>query len=317
MMRAAGSGFASGLLLALLAGASAGCASGGGRRPDGSASLVRAEQLPERQREVLAAWRGGEETWEGTRERVLADPELARFLVDNLVVEMVRAFDRSAIATASRPSGPFDRAQAELVRFSSHSTPVLVGLLEVKDGIVAYLAADTLGRIGAPAIEPTAAKLASRDVEVRRRAAELLGRLPHAGPGEPAVLDRLGEATRKDPSWIVRAQAARALGARGSRHEHKGFAAAALARALGDADAEVVKSAQEGLRTLGEANAIPALIQSLERAAREGDLGRLRAAQTALRGLTGETRDHDAEEWWERWKSRTPPVPPRADARGD
>jgi HEAT repeat protein len=198
------------------------------------------------------------------------------------------------------------------VRWAPRSTPVLVELLGVADGIVAYLAADTLARIGAPAVLPVAAKLAAAEPETRRRAAELLEKLPPAGAGEPAVLESLGVLAERDPRWIVRAQAARALGARGARHAHKGYAATVLARALADPDPEVVKSALEGLATLGESSAIPALIRSLERAARDGELAALLAAQTALRRLTGETVDHDPEqwwEWWERWRARATPPP--------
>jgi hypothetical protein len=301
------------VIAAALGGALAGCASRGRKASsDGTASLVPAAALPERQRAVLDAWHQGGAAWEAEREKVAADPDLARFLVDNLVVEMVRAFDRSAISTAASPDRPFDRAQAELVRWAARSTPVLVELLGVHDGIVAYLAADTLTRIGTPAVAPVSAKLGAPEPETRRRAAELLGNLPPAGAGEPAVLEGLGALAERDPQWIVRAQAARALGARGARHAHKGYAAAVLARALADPDPEVVKSALDGLATLGESSAIPALIRSLERAARDGDLAALKAAQSALRKLTGETADHDPEEWWARWRARgaAPPANP-------
>jgi hypothetical protein len=295
-------------ILAFLVSSCASGGDGGAGRPSGPASLLRTEDLPARQREVLETWHRGGAEWELERERVALDPELTRFLVDNLIVEMVRGFDRSAIATDSRPNAAFDRAQAELVRQAQRSTPVLVELLGVPDGIVAFLAADTLKRIGRTAVLPVAERLAAKDAEIRRRAAALLEELPNAGRDEPAVLEKLAACVERDGAWIVRAQAARALGARGSRHEHKGYASAVLARALADSDPEVVKSALEGLATLGEAGATPALIRSLERAAREGDLPRLRASQAALRRLTGENRDHDPEEWWERWRAGSTPV---------
>lgn len=260
--------------------------------------------LPEAQREVLAAWRQGGAQWEAERARVAQDPELSRFFVENLIVLMVRAFDGSAIATAANPDRPFDRAQAELVRWGDRSTEVLVELLGVRDGIVAFLAADTLKRIGAGAVEPVSEKLSSEDPELRRRAAELLGELPRSAGIEARVLEQLGERVERDEAWIVRAQAARALGSRGSRHDSKAHAASVLTRALRDPDSEVVKSACAGLAELGEPSAAPALIQSLERAAREADLARVQAAQAALRRLLREDSDHDPGDWWERWRTR-------------
>jgi len=299
------------LSILVLAGGLAACA---GKRSGDEAKLVRPEDLPERQREVLAAWQQGGAAWEVERARVAADPELASFLVDNLIVVMVRAFDRSAIGTPARPDAPFDRAQAELVLWGDRSTPVLVELLGVRDGIVAFLAADTLERIGVPAVEPVSLKLSAEDPELRRRAAELLGKLPNAGGTEPAVLERLGKCVEHDEVWIVRAQAARALAARGSRHTQKGYAAAVLSRALADPDPEVVKNALAGLATLGEESAIPALIRSLERAAREDDLARVQAAQSALRHLFREQASHDPAEWWALWQAR--PAPRRPDPGG-
>lgn len=249
------------------------------------AALVKAEALPQELRAVWDAYHRGGAAWEAERERVRADPELARFLVDNCVIEMVRAYDRSALATAGRAPGLFERAQAELVLHADRSTPVLVELLEKGDGIVAFLAADTLVRIGVPAVVPTAEKLASKTGDVRRRAAELLARLPADPEHEPHVLERLGTCAEKDAEWIVRAQAALALGARGRAHAHKGYALAVLSRALGDGDSAVASSACDALATLGEPRAIPALQRALERSGRDGDLKLRAAAKGALAAL--------------------------------
>lgn len=249
------------------------------------AALVKAEALPEDLRAVWDAYRRGGAAWEVERERVRADPELARFLVDNCVVEMVRAYDRSALATAGHAPGRFERAQAELVLHADCATLVLVELLEKGDGIVAFLAADTLVRIGSPAVVPTAEKLGSKASDVRRRAAELLARLPADPEHEPQVLERLGTCTEKDTEWIVRAQAALALGARGSVHAHKGYALAVLTRALADGDPAVASSACAALATLGEPRAIPALQRALDRSVRDGDLKLRAAAKSALAAL--------------------------------
>jgi HEAT repeat protein len=289
--------------LALLLAISA-CSSDAGKKSVGSDRMVKSAELPARQREVLQAWQAGGVAWENQRERIQTDPELARFLVDNLVVQMVRSYDRAAIGSAIRPDSPFTRAQVELVRFPEASVPVLVELVLVRDGIVAFLAADTLKRIGAPAVDPVASKLGASEPEGRRRIAELLESLPESHSGEPALLERLGQTAEHDTAWIVRAQAARALGARAARREQKGYAAAVLTRALSDPDPEVQKTALEALSMLGDSNAIPALIRHLERAAREGDLAAIRATQAALRHLSGEKRDLDPQEWWDRLAPR-------------
>jgi hypothetical protein len=297
-----------GLALAALLGA---CASAGKDASGGKSGLVKPEELPPREREVLEAWRAGGARWNAERERVVADPELARFLVNNLVVQMVRSFDRSAVGSAFRPTTPFTQAQDELVRIADRSTPVLVEMLLLRDDIVAFLAADTLRRIGVPAVDPVAAKLGSGPPEIRRRLAELIGTLPESPTAEAAILETLGRGAEHDEAWIVRAQSARALGLRAARRPEKGYAAAVLSRALSDPDSEVRKTALRALTDLGDASAVPPLIRALERAAAAGDLPGLRGAQSALRELLGVSRDLDPEEWWKLWEQRKLPPPPK------
>lgn len=264
--------------------------------------IVRPEALPANEREVWELYHSGGAKWELERERVLADPNLARFLVDNLVREMVKSYDRSRLAHTGEQRGPFERACDELVLLEKHSTPVLAEMLGLRDGIVSFLAAELLVRIGAPANEPVRAKLDDPEAEVRRRAAELLGRLPPAGEAEVALEEHLGRLAQGDKAWIVRAQAAQALGARGSRHTHKGYAAGVLARCLSDTDPAVSESAAKGLLALAEPRAIPFLIDALERNSARGDVAALRTTQEALRGLSGEKRDRSCEEWRAWWR---------------
>ncbi len=266
-----------------------------------STVLVKPADLPARHRAILEAWKKGGAAWDIEREAVREDPELARFVVDNLVIEMVQAFDRSRLARAGQRNGPFERAQQELVVLCEHSTNVLAQFLTVKDGIVAFLAADTLAKIGAPAIEPTVKVLGDTHAEARRRAAELLAGLPHAGGGEPAVLEALAARVEQDEEWIVRAQSARSLGARGARNEHKGFALGALGRALADRDEGVAESAAKALGELGEARAIPRLIDGLSAAATSGRPAVVEAIQAALARLSGERKKRDVEGWRAWW----------------
>lgn len=269
--------------------------------------VMPADQLPEDLRRTLEVYRAGGVGWEVERERVLSDPPRLRFLIDNLVVEMVRSYERSRLTSSGQVTGPFERAQRELVALQVGSTPVLVELLGVKDGIVSFLAADVLKRIGGPAVAGVTGKLAHPTRDVRRRAAELLGVLPHVDVGEVESHEALARCVRDDPEWIVRAQAARSLGARGARHDHKGYCMSVLARALVDPDPAVIESACRGLADLGERRAIPSLIQCLERAAQTGDLKGLRGAQDALRRLSGIERDLDPGGWSRWWQSERAP----------
>jgi HEAT repeats len=270
----------------------------------GAGKVVPAGELPARERELWEHYHAGGPAWEAERERALADPGLSRFLVDNLVREMVRSYDQSRLSHTGQQPGPFERAGAELVLLAPRSTSVLAEMIALRDGIVSFLAADLLVRIGAPALEPVRAKLAHPEAEVRRRAAELLGRLPHAGEAETELERALGTCAEKDPAWIVRAQAAQALGARGAHHTHKGYAAGVLARCLGDADSTVAESAAKGLCALGEPRVIPILIDALERHAARGDVVAMRATQQSLRELSGQKTDRTAEEW-RRWWSES------------
>lgn len=286
------------LLLLVLGSA---CAGQAARAPAGS--VVQEAQLPARERGVWEHYHAGGAAWELDRERVLADPALGRFVVDNLVREMVASYDRSRLARSGERAGPFERAQAELVVLAPLSTPVLVELVGVRDGIVSFLGADLLARIGAPALHPLLAKLGDPQAEVRRRAAELFARLPRGASSaeEAQVGEALAKLVRSDSAWIVRAQAARTLGARGARDAHKGFAAGVLTRALSDTDAAVVESAASALRELAEPRAVPLLVDALERSLAAGDLAAARAAQESLRSLTGYKRDLLPQEWRRWW----------------
>lgn len=291
-------------LLALALGLVLGC--GAGRGSSAAAPERRGvplEELPARQRAALEAWRAGEETWLVRRAAIVADPELADFLVDNLIVVLVRSYDAGQFPGEGPPRTPHERARAELVRLGERSAPVLAEMLVVGDGVVAYLAGEVLARIEGPlGAPPVSERLAAPGMEGRRRAAELLERLPSAGAAEAEVLARLGAVLAGDPEWIVRAQAARALGARAARGAPPASrepCRQALIAALGDDDVAVRTDATRALGLLGDLRAVPGLVLRLDRALRGGDPDpkELRALQGALRALTGETRDRDAAGW--------------------
>lgn len=274
-----------GLALGLLA-TLGGCHSDGSRsgRP-GTGEVRNVRELPKVNQQILLDYSTGGEVWAARRESVLADPAQAQFLVDNLVLEAVRAFDSGRVANPYAGRNPYDQAQAELARMPEYAVPVLGELLTKPDDIVALVAADTLVVIGRPAIPAMLEGLASAQWKVRRRAADLAGKLPHAGPEEPEVREVLVGLLQSDPEWVVRAQAARSLGERGARDRVTEPTRVALMRGLTDEDLGVARRAAEGLGLLGDPKAEAALRRFQTRCTQEGNLEGLRDAETALRAI--------------------------------
>jgi len=268
-------------------------------------SVVPIADLPERQRAVLVDYGRGGEAWEARRAEVRADPELARFLVDNLVVELVRGFQLGSIATTGGRPAAYERAQAELVRFADVAAPVLAALLAAPDDLAAFCALDTLKCIGRPAVEPTAEQLGAPAWKTRLRAAELLAELPHAASRESAVFDALCEALA-DEEWIVRAQAARTPGARGARAREQAPTRTVLVAALADDDPAVVRNAALGLGRLGDPAAIGPLVDVLAAGHDGGNLRLVRAAERALVDLTGRDDVRSVAGWQKIARERRP-----------
>ena len=285
----------------LIAAALAGCVN---ERPERSpgADLVQVDELPEVYRRVLEAYGQGGEVWELMRAEVRADPELLTFTVENLVIEMVRAHDALTGTEPARARRALDRSRAELVRLAPGSTPTLVQLLAVGDGVVARLCGEVLVEIREDVAVRVASLLDEGKPETRRRAAVLLADLPHAASREPAVAGRLARHALDDPEWFVRAEAARTVGVRGNRARDTRPARGVLERVLADPDPVVAEYAAVGLRELDDPRAVPALAGALERAVERGEAGVLREALSTLKSLTGEGRDLDPNGWRAWWR---------------
>lgn len=297
---------AASLLAALALGA---CSSTSERsRPDGTGRMASREELPAAQRAAWSAWQENGPAWEEGRAAWLAAPEVARFLVDNWILVMVRTYDRSGLARRGALPGPFERARQELLHARERSAPVLLELVAIADGVVARLAADLLVEMDDPALALAAAeKLDAEDPAGRQRAADLLARLPHALDAEPAVEEALARAALDDPEWTVRAQAARAMGLRAERGGRLERAREVLSRALGDEDPAVARAACEALGTLRDPRAVPALVNHLERRVRAGaGLAEVRTIEAALRAATGDPRSRTPQEWRAWWQEHRP-----------
>ena len=264
--------------------------------------VLRTDELPERERAILSAWRAGGAQWAELEPSVLANPDERSFLVDNLVRDLVRHFEQSKLAGIGEADGTFERSRAQLVRMPADSTPLLVELTAKGDGVVAYLSADLLIAIGPGARAPVAARCSEPSASVRRRMVELWGKLP-AGetPIPTAEWERLGALARHDPEWLVRGEAQSSLASIGAQQQNKGFVAGILRQGLADPDLAVAQKAAEGFGVLGEPRAIPWLIDGLIPLERKGAAAAVKAGRKSLEALSGERRDRSLAEWQEWW----------------
>ncbi len=260
----------------------AGCASG----PAPGPKLTPLSEIEPELAEIWRAYResaapGGIERWEAARARALEDPRATRFLVDNLGAEMVAAFEREDAFTKASPASRFLRARGELVRLGAPAVPLLVGMLSADD-VLARLAGDTLEQIGAPAGMELLRALESNDVKARRRAGELLIRLPPLGASDAFLVEALERAAAAEPDLQARAYAIEALGARAAACGEGGRVEAQLAALLGDSEALFAGRAARGLARFGELRLAPLLLEAYERGLRSGDPLLRRELEAAL-----------------------------------
>ncbi len=292
-----------------------GCA--GGRESTARSSLTPVSQLPPERRELLAAYGRGGGDWEQARAEALEDPAAARFLADNLALEMVRAYQAGAMDTALRRGDTFERAQRELARLGPVARPLLVEMVASRDTMLAFLGADTLRLAGPGQAEALLPLFEHSRDEVRRRAVELGGELETEGAEEGALRALLAQRLTQDRAWIVRAQAARSLGERGRRARELGPAAealrGALEGALADRDRAVRAEAARALGEVGDPRAVPAMIAVFARIDRDlagaestEEALELRAERQALDGvltrLTGVSGASGTRAWNEVWQ---------------
>jgi hypothetical protein len=277
-------------------------ASSKAREPQGSGRVVEVGQLPADHRELLKAYGAGGATWEAARERALADPALGQFLVENLFLEMMRAYRALDVSNDGRARRALERSREELTRFGGVAAPTLVAAIEVGDELSAELAADVLAQIGRPGLGAVTELLKNPAARARQRAAMALARMPHGAREEPQLREALVLASR-DPDWTVRTQVARTLGARGARDLESAPWRLALEASLADADPLVAQAAAESLVQLDDPAAIPALIDALERASRSGETAVFGAAQAALVRLSGSPEQPSVEAWRAVWRA--------------
>ena len=83
-------------------------------------------------------------------------------------------------------------------------------------------------------------------------------------------------------------------------------ARAALSSALGDDEQEVARAAALGLVRLDDPNAIPALINYLQRTQNAGEIIGNRLAQKCLAGLSHTAESRTPKEWRSWWRANRP-----------
>ena len=266
------------------------------------------DELPPEYATAWRAWYDETEDWPEWRAQVEADPAFADFFVDNLVRVLVRHYDYSALTTAQEMPGPFERSRRELIHLSDASGPVLIELLMVGDGVVAYLAGDVLDDIDEGRWTlPLAERLTSERAEERRRAAEWLAKLPYAGEDEELEVWRLLRGAVQDPDWFVRAQAALTAGERSVAVGRLDLARPILLLALEDEDDAVLQAACKALQGSRDLRAVPGLVRLYGRLeATATDISTLRGAQAALVAITG-ARGPDSSREWQAWWSENRP----------
>lgn len=277
---------------------------------EGPVDTISFDELDDVRKDLVLAYLEGGERWEVAFERARSDERLVDFLVINLSQNLVRHFESGDFLTQGAPDSRYERARSALARLGPKSADFLVRMVtEGPDDIVCESGADALAAMGEVAVAPVLELLASDDVDTRRRACAIAGRLaPVTGAQEEALCAALTALARDDAAWIVRAEAVRACGVRVHAHADApgGRVASPYAAALGDAlsdpDPVVVGCAADSVAAAGLAPAVPALVTALGRV--DGDIGAFDRIQRALGVLVREPGARDAQAWWELWLER-------------
>ncbi len=263
--------------------------------------LRASSQLPEAERRLLEAWRSRGSDWPLVREQALEDPRLASFLVDNALLDLIRAWQRGEFTFTE--AGGYEEVRAEVLALGAAAAPSVAALLGLGNGYGPAIASDVLLRLGPAGARALLAEVApDRSALVRGQALDLLGGFAPLGADlEAQVRTASIDALARDPEWIVRERAARTLARRaaGGRQGEDATldVVGALSRGLRDADPAVVRAAAVGLGLVGDRRAVPALVNHLERVLRGDDLAAARAAQRGLETLTGATGPRTPAQW--------------------
>ena len=272
------------------------------------------KDLPSAYRELWAAWIEQAADWPIRRQMALEDPGLTRFLVENLIGELITAYKAGAFTQQGADRlGQYDLIKQELVAIGAPAAGPLAELLALGNGDGPAIAGDVLEALGGAGVSAVSNQLLRTDnSRARGLAAELLTRLPLSRGNEIEVQALLIELLRSDSDWTVRKYSALALARRTRDLSARGGdardstasdrALGALSRALVDSDSAVSEAAAVGLGLAGDVRAVPALINHLERILRSTDLSHARSAYRSLFNLTGVQDLRGTAAWREWWR---------------
>lgn len=238
------------------------------------------------------AFKQGDPAWGELRQRWWdMGPEATGLLAENVYRALVASRVQGAL-------GLVEEAKKELVFMGEGAVPVLVGALAVRavrtaDGRevtvgqeVLHDAAEAVSVIGAPAVPGLLDIVRSGEPSLVKESLWALGNI--ADPRAEETIETL----TTDPNSFVRSAAVLAL-----RRYDTDPARARMVAALEDADSLVVERGAQALATGRQAAALPAVVDVLERAVREGKGLTVRACEFALQSITGEKGDHDSAGW--------------------
>lgn len=292
------------VVLALLcSSAVSGCASGdgGSEVPQGYVAL---RDLDMAKREALEAFQLGGSVWDETLEEARSNPELARFLVDNLARQMGRAFAGGSGVDLARPDGTFNRSRSGLIALGEPTCVLAREMLASGDDVIAFLGGDLLSALGERGSRDLIELLGDRSSQVRRRAAEALGQV--SAPIPEDVVAALSEHSRRDGSWVVRAQSAQALGRVAPLLSDRDAVLVTLAAVSRDEDLSVAAEAAAGLAQCRDERATPHLIRLWQRGLDAGHPVAAQAGRGALELLHGRALG-DVRDWRSWWTNREAP----------
>ena len=136
--------------------------------------LRTSSQLPEAERQLLEAWRSRGSDWPLAREQALEDPRLASFLVDNALLDLIRAWQRGEFTFTE--AGGYEEVRAEVLALGAAAAPSVAALLGLGNGYGPAIASDVLLRLGPAGARALLAEVApDRSALVRGQAFDLLG----------------------------------------------------------------------------------------------------------------------------------------------
>lgn len=277
--------------------------------PIWSPGALTPEQVAECQ-EVERLYRDQSQEYGPRSQRLAEDPVAVAWFVRMLVRDVLQAREGRSVSdfdSRLRLAAGFDdplesRALAAIEAFGAAAAPTVVGdLLQHPQGRARELGYELTARIGAAAVPLILPMTSAAEPKHRRAAARALG-VVDGGEAALEALRRLAE----DADYLVRGDAMRGLAGHDSELADKLL----RERLQSDADPYVRRQAARAIGRRPSKAAATALVDYLERCARETDGQGERIAQESLQQMAGK-RGFRTPEAWRNWVKQWQPAQPR------